>query len=508
MPLKRQAGVCLHLSSLPGDYGIGELGANAHRFIDTLTSMGLGVWQFLPIGPSGYADSPYQSPSAYAGNPLLIDLGALRDQGLVKDYELSSFEALSRDKVDFRELLPLKTQLLMRAAERFETSAPSAQRLARDEFVTANDPAWLHDYALFEVLRAMHQQCTWTDWDEPYAMRDPAALRKLEKIAWMQLENIKSVQFLFFEQWRKLHAYAKERGIRLMGDLPIYVALNSADAWANPELLQLGENRRPICIAGVPPDYFSEEGQRWDNPLYDWERHAADGYQWWVARVRYAANLADFIRLDHFRGLESYWAVPVAAETAREGEWRPGPADALLDALRDAMGTLPIIAEDLGIMTPEVEALRDRHGLAGMKALQFMVTEEGFDPGGIPENCACYTGTHDNDTTVGWFHNGLAGNGQAEEGMSHLQSTVLWHAQGCPETIHQDMIRLAFSTQAALAIATMQDYLGLGSQARMNTPGTTYGNWGWRLQDGQVTPQVREWVQQALSDSGRGGTPA
>ena len=500
---KRQAGVCMHLSSLSGDYGIGELGASAHRFIDTLASTGFGVWQFLPIGPIGYADSPYQSPSTYAGNLLLIDLGTLRDQGFIKDHELSSFETLSRDKVDFRQLVPLKTQLLVHAAERFGTSAPPARWAARDEFVAANDSAWLHDYALFEVLSVMHQQGIWTEWDEPCAVRDPAALKMVEKVSWRQLENIKTIQFLFFEQWRKFRAYANERGIRLMGDLPIYVALNSADAWANPELLQLDENHRPTHIAGVPPDYFSEEGQRWDNPLYDWERHAADGYQWWVARVRHAMTLADLMRLDHFRGLESYWAVPIESETAREGEWRPGPADALLNALRDSMGTLPIIAEDLGVITQGVDALRDRHGLAGMKVLQFLVTEGGFDPGGVSENCVCYTGTHDNDTTVGWFRHALAGKGRDEEGMSHLQSTVLRHVQGRPETIHQDMIRLAFSTRAALAIAPMQDYLGLGSQARMNTPGTTDGNWGWRLQDGQFSPQLCEWVQQMLGDSGR-----
>ena len=496
MPASRQAGIGLHLSSLPGEYGIGELGHHAYRFIDTLASMGLGVWQFLPVGPVGYADSPYQSPSTYAGNPLLIDLEALRDQGFIKDDELSPFRALSRNRVDFPALLPLKLELLTRVGERFEAAASPAQRQARDEFVAAHDPAWLHDYALFEILRGWYRQRSWPEWDEPHAMRDPEALREVERAARTELESIKSVQFLFFEQWRQLREYANEQGVRLMGDLPIYVALDSADTWANPELFQLDESRHPTHIAGVPPDYFSEDGQCWDNPLYDWERHAADGYRWWIARVRHAITLTDLVRLDHFRGLESYWAIPAGAETARDGEWRPGPAGDLLDALRDALGDLPIIAEDLGIITPEVEKLRDQYGLAGMKVLQFMVTQKKFDPALIPENSVCYTGTHDNDTTMGWFQNGL-------EETPQLQSKVLRHTQGNPETIHQDLIRLAFSTAADLAVIPMQDFLGLDSQARMNTPGTVTGNWSWRLRDGEVTPEVCEWIQGALSESAR-----
>ncbi len=496
MRATRRAGICLHLSSLPGEYGIGELGNHAYRFIDTLASMGLGVWQFLPVGPVGYADSPYQSPSTYAGNPLLIDLEALRDQGFVRDHELSPFRALSRERVDFPELLPLKLELLACVGERFEAAASPAQRQARDEFVAVHDPAWLHDHALFEILRNRYRQRPWPEWDEPHAMRDPEALREVERAARTELESLKSVQFLFFEQWRKLREYANEQGVRLMGDLPIYVALNSADTWANPELFQLDESRRPTHIAGVPPDYFSEDGQRWDNPLYEWERHAADGYRWWAARVRHVITLADLVRLDHFRGLESYWAIPAGAETARDGEWRPGPAGDLLDALRGALGDLPIIAEDLGIITPEVEKLRDQYGLAGMKVLQFMVTQKKFDPALIPENSVCYTGTHDNDTTVGWFQNGL-------EETPQLRTNVLRHTQSRPETIHRDLIRLAFSTAADLAVIPMQDFLGLDSQARMNTPGTVTGNWSWRLKDGQVTPEVCEWIQGALSEFAR-----
>ncbi len=498
MQTQRRAGACLHLSSLPGEYGIGELGENARSFVDTLASMGFGVWQFLPLGPVGHADSPYQSPSTYAGNPLLIDLETLRDQGLVDELELSPFRVLPRGRVDFPALIPLKLGLLARAGARFEMAASPQWRQARDEFVAVQGPLWLDDYARFEALKTRYRQRPWTEWDAPHARRDPDALQALEIEARAQLRSIRSVQFLFFQQWRELREYAHARGVRLMGDLPIYVALDSADVWAHPDLFQLDENCRPTGVAGVPPDYFSEDGQRWDNPLYDWDRHAADGYRWWVARVRHAAALADLVRLDHFRGLESYWAIPPDTQTARHGEWRPGPAGRLLDALGDALGELPIIAEDLGIIPPEVGALRDRYGLAGMKVLQFMLTEERFDPEWIPEHSVCYTGTHDNDTTAGWFHNEL---GETPP----LQSHVLRHVQGCPETIHRDLVRFAFSSRARLAVAPVQDLLGLGSQARMNTPGTTGGNWHWRLEPGQLTPELCAWVGQALEDAGRGG---
>jgi len=492
----------MHLTSLPGEFGIGDLGASAYRFVDMLASMGLGVWQFLPTGPTAYADSPYQSSSVYAGNPLLIDLGVLRDAGLVSDAELAAFETLPRDSVDFGALIPLKTQLLARVGERFSDSAPASQRLARDEFVATHDRGWLHDYALFEVLKTLHQQRAWSEWDRGYAKRVPRALRIIEGAAHAHVESVKSIQFLFFEQWQRLKDYAAAKGIRLMGDVPIYVALDSAEAWAHPELLYLGEDGLPVDVAGVPPDYFSADGQRWGNPLYRWDRHADDGYQWWISRIRHASTMADLIRLDHFRGLEAYWAVPATSDTARDGEWRPGPAEGFLDALNHALGDLPLVAEDLGMITPEVEALRDRYRLPGMKVLQFMVSEAEFHPERIPENCVCYTGTHDNDTSSGWFHEGLSGLHAPSEAQ-RVQSNVLRHTMGHAETIHADLIRLAFATNAALAIAPMQDFLGLGSRARLNTPGTTDGNWRWRLQSGQVTPQLCEWVQRALSESGR-----
>lgn len=491
----------MHLTSLPGAYGIGELGASAFGFIDSLAAMGLTVWQFLPTEPVAYGDSPYQSSSIYAGNPLLIDLAALRDEGFVAESELAVFESLPRNIVQYSELIPLKSQLLARVGERFSASATAGKHEARDEFVATHDRHWLHNYALFEVLKSMHQHRAWSEWDYAYAIRDPDALRTVEEAARVQIESVKTIQFLFFEQWGRLKAYAAGCGVRLMGDLPIYVALDSAATWEYPDLFSIGETGLPIEVSGVPPDYFSADGQLWGNPLYRWDRHAADGYRWWISRVRHALTMVDLVRLDHFRGFESYWAIREGADTAREGEWRAGPREDFFDALQDALGDLPIIAEDLGIITPEVDVLRKQYGLPGMKVLQFMVGEEDFDIEQIPENCVCYTGTHDNDTTVGWFRSG-AGNLQAEE-LRSMQATVLRHTRGSAETIAEDLIRLAFSTKARLAVAPMQDYLGLDSSARMNTPGQAENNWRWRLSAEEITPRRCEWVRRMVTESGR-----
>jgi 4-alpha-glucanotransferase len=498
----RQAGVCLHLTSLPGARGIGELGRAAYRFIDGMDTAGLGVWQFLPLAPTGYGDSPYQPLSVYAGNPLLIDLELLEQDGLVTADEIGVLEDLPSGTVDFDRLIPLKSQILARAGERFAKSASSAMRAARDDFVAACDATWLHDYALFEVLRAMHQQRSWLEWDRAFALRDPAAMARLEEAARAQIESIKSIQFLFFEQWSRLRAYAAEKRIRLMGDVPIFVALDSADAWARPELLYLDANGMPTEVAGVPPDYFSADGQLWGNPLYRWEQHEADGFAWWIGRIRHMTELVDLIRVDHFRGFEAYWSVPGGAPTARDGEWHPGPGAALFEAVSAELGELPIIAEDLGVITPAVEALRDRFGFPGMKVLHFLAGEAHFEPDSIPENCVCYTGTHDNDTTVGWFFGG-PGDVRTPEEVERMQANVLEATRGTRQSIHADLTRLAYSTRARLAIAPMQDYLGLGSSARLNTPGTTSDNWRWRLTDEQSTPRLWASVADLVTSTDR-----
>ncbi len=498
----REAGVCLHLTSLPGPHGIGSLGESARRLIAAMSTMGLQVWQFLPVGPTGFADSPYQSKSVFAGNPLLIDLESLRRQGLVTTAEISGLESLPRACVSFERLIPLKSQILARAGERFMHAASPSMRSARNEFVAVHDSVWLHDYALFEVLKSMHQQRAWLEWETGYALRDPRALRTLEIAARVELEAIKSLQFLFFEQWNDLKAHAADRGIRLMGDLPIYVALDSADAWANRELLCLDDAGMPTALAGVPPDYFSADGQLWGNPLYRWERHAADEFAWWVSRLRHLMALVDLVRVDHFRGFEAYWAVPAGAATARDGQWHAGPGSALFDVLSARLGELPIVAEDLGIITPAVEALRDRYGFPGMKVLQFLAGEEDFDPDAIPEDCVCYTGTHDNDTTVGWFEGG-SGDTRTPEEIQRIRANVLRVTGGKPSSIHVDLTRLAFSTRARLAIVPMQDYLGLGSSARLNVPGTTYNNWRWRMTDEQLSLELCTSVAELVASTGR-----
>jgi 4-alpha-glucanotransferase len=494
--------VCLHITSLPGPHGIGELGESAFHFIDTIAAMGLTVWQFLPVGPVTYADSPYQAASTFAGNPLLIDLSSLCEEGLLAAEELGELGALSRDRVDFGAVIPRKTELLYRAAARFETSATAARTAARTEFAAANDEQWLHNYALYQVLREKHERRAWGEWEHAQAMRDPDALLALEASATAEIGHVKTIQFLFFEQWARLKAYAAERGVSLMGDLPIYAALDSADVWERKDLFAFDDDGAPSEVGGVPPDYFSEDGQRWGNPLYRWERHAAEGFGWWIARFRHLMGMFDLIRLDHFRGFDAYWAVPFTADSAREGEWRPGPGAALFEALKESLGELPIIAEDLGHITPEVEALRRQFGFPGMKVLQFMVGEPEFDLAGIPADCVCYTGTHDNDTTVGWFHGGPGDVRTAEE-VQRMQAIVLEHARGSTATIHEDMIRLALSSRAELVIVPMQDFLGLGSESRMNTPGTTEGNWQWRVLAEDLTPALNERIGELVASSGR-----
>ena len=332
--------------------------------------------------------------------------------------------------------------------------------------------------------------------------RERDAIRELESTADIEIANIKVIQFLFHHQWQLLRKYANEHGVRLFGDMPIYIALDSADAWANPEILRIDADGRPDHVAGVPPDYFSEDGQLWGNPLHEWEIHAANGYRWWIARMRASVELSDIVRIDHFRGFESYWSVPAGSETARLGTWEPGPGDAIFDAMHAALGKLPIVAENLGVITPAVEALRDRHNIPGMVVLQFDVTDENFTLPGVPENSVCYTGTHDNDTTVGWFH-GSPGDISSEDEIELTRQAALRLTGGTAATIHTDLIAAAFSTHAQIAIAPMQDYLGLGSDARINTPGTSSNNWRWRLDSSQLTAGVKQQIAAMVTGAGR-----
>ena len=493
----------MHIVSLPSEYGIGDLGRGAYRFVDDLVAMRVSVWQFLPMGPTAYGDSPYQPLSSFAGNELLIDIENLVSLGLLDAIEIGALRELPDDHVDYEALIPAKWSLLRLAASRFETHANAETRAELNRFIAANDASWLHDYACYRCLKTRHDERPWPEWQAGYLHRDPATMQSFVESSAADITQIKVIQFLFFKQWSELRHYANDRRIIMFGDMPIYIALDSADAWAHPDLLQLDDDGQPERVAGVPPDYFSDDGQLWGNPLYDWSYHKSTGYLWWTNRLRAALLIADTVRIDHFRGFEAFWSIPASAETARDGYWEPGPGDSLFEALRDSLKSLPIVAEDLGVITPEVDQLRDKYDLPGMRVLQFDVCDPDFELSRIGINTVCYTGTHDNDTTRGWFNGGSDNDGRDAAEIEQAQQAALNIVGGCPESVHTNFIKAAFSTAAYIAIAPMQDYLGLGSQARLNTPGIAGGNWRWRLQKEQLTPDFCDNVASMVSDSRR-----
>ena len=495
----------MHITSLPGPYGIGEIGAHARAFIDRMREMRLSVWQFLPTGPTAYGDSPYQALSTFAGNEMLIDIGNLVELGFLEENEVSTLTTLPREFVDYGTLIPLKNRLLNLAAERFEASASDELRTVYAAFLEKNDERWLHDYAVYRILKDRNDQRPWPEWPPEYAHRDPHAMRELEESAAAQIELIKIVQCLFRYQWQGLRSYANENGIRLFGDLPIYIALDSADAWANRDMLQVDKEGHPGHVAGVPPDYFSEDGQLWGNPLYAWEYHEQTGYAWWIDRLRATLDLVDLVRIDHFRGFEAYWSVPANSDTARTGAWVTGPGDAVFEAMHKTFGKLPIVAENLGVITPDVEALRERHEMPGMHVLQFDVSDDDVDIGDFETNSVTYTGTHDNDTTRGWFH-GSPGDIRTQDEILRTRQQALDKTGGTPETIHLDLIRTAFATNSKIAIAPMQDFLGLGSEARINVPGTSANNWRWRVLGTQLSDALCADVAAMVEAAGRAPT--
>jgi 4-alpha-glucanotransferase len=502
LQMGRRAGVGLHISSLPCPHGIGDVGDCAYHFLDQLVEMGIGVWQFLPTGPTAYGDSPYQPLSAFAGNAMLVGMEPLVRVGLLSESDIEPLKSLPRDYVDYGRVIPMKRALLKKAAHSLGNRQGNGLTAEYEDFLHQHGELWLEDYALFRVLKTLHGERAWPEWDSAYVHRRPAALAKIRNAHRDAIENTRTTQFLFWHQWQQFNAAARNKGICLFGDMPIYIALDSADAWSHPELLVIDQDGQPLNVAGVPPDYFSEDGQLWGNPLYDWDYHRSSGFAWWIQRMQHAASLSQLVRVDHFRGFESYWSVPNGSKTARSGAWLPGPGDALFEAMKEALGKLPIVAEDLGVITPEVDALRLNHGIPGMFVLQFEVGEPDFDPDKVEENCVCYTGTHDNDTTVGWFL-GTGADTRTKKEVRANQESALAVTGGTPETIHLDMIRLAFSSRAVLAVAPMQDYLGLGSEARLNIPGTTGNNWRWRLDADSVTPEFIAKVQEMVTAADR-----
>lgn len=498
-PKERHAGVCLHITSLPGNYGIGEISESAFSFIDFIADTGLRAWQFLPTGPTGFGNSPYQSFSTFAGNEMLIDIGALVRTGMLANRETASLEILPHTRVAFDRLIPRKEKLLKMAASRFIQRATSDLKAEYEQFLQMHDEPWLHDYALFRVLKSKHGEKEWLRWPARYRHRDEATLRKIVRTDREALEQVKVIQFLFDHQWKRLQRHAREKGVLLFGDMPIYVAMDSADAWASPELLQLDAKGRPKLVAGVPPDYFSRNGQLWGNPVYDWPAHAATKYSWWLQRFDHYSQLLDVVRIDHFRGFESFYAIARGAKTARKGQWYEGPGDAFFRALDKSKTDISVVAEDLGVITPAVNALRRRHRIPGMKVLQFEVLRECFDITEIEADCVCYTGTHDNDTTVGWYKSNPGG----KEENSLRRKIIREACGGRASTIHRDMIRLAFDSAAQLAIAPLQDFAGLGTTARLNTPGTAAQNWRWRLRPDRLNSGLADIVARLVDDSGR-----
>lgn len=482
MELSRGCGVLLHPTSLPGRYGQGELGREAYRFIDFLQKSGQGLWQVLPLNPTGYGNSPYQPFSAFAGNPMLISTDRLVEEGLLTRDELQFIPNFSRYKIQFGEVKRFKDKLLRKAFSRFR-GLP--KNLVYDTFVQENE-IWLDNYALFMSLKKQFGDRSWNRWEEDISSRDPAALERYRKLLAEEIEYHKFLQFKFTSQWLDLKNYAHQRGIRIIGDLPIFVAHDSSDVWGNPDLFSLDSRGDPLKVAGVPPDYFSPTGQLWGNPIYSWERMAKDGYSWWRERFKQLFKFVDLVRVDHFRGFEAYWEIPAGERTAVKGKWRKGPGDKLFAVLERYLGRLPVIAEDLGIITPEVVELRTRFGYPGMKVLQF-VLEAMDDPAKLEKNTVLYTGTHDNDTLLGWYKGKVLPNSQLrlwlerKLGLNELsgENEVCW-----------TLIELAYQTRANTVIVPLQDLLALDSWARMNYPGTAEGNWEWRFLEEQLTEKI------------------
>lgn len=474
----RRAGMLLHLTSLPGaDAGAGCLGQAAFRFVDQLAASGVTVWQVLPLGATHSDGSPYQCLSSHAGSPSLIDLATLRNQGWLAEGGTS----------------------LEGAWQRFVQVA-NAHDLADFARFVAEESNWLDDYALFVALREQQGKQAWFDWPQALRERELNAMQQAGEQLHERLQQLRFEQFVFFRQWHALREYAAARDVLLFGDMPIYVAHDSAEVWAQPELFSVDALGHAEAVAGVPPDYFSATGQRWGNPLYRWERHEADGFAWWKSRFATHLKLFDLIRIDHFRGLESYWSIPADCPTAMEGEWISAPGDALLSALRETFGSLPVVAEDLGIITEEVTALRQKHGLPGMRILQFAFDGSADNPY-LPHNhtpdSVVYTGTHDNDTSLGWWQS------LDEVAREHVLEYLEGSSEPMPKSMPWRLMCVALESVAQLAVIPMQDLLELGSEARMNTPGTTVGNWAWRYDEAQYTDVLTQHLRQAVVRYGR-----
>jgi 4-alpha-glucanotransferase len=485
MLAERSAGILLHPTSLPSPGGIGDLGPEAYAFADFLAGARQGLWQILPLSPPGLNNSPYSAISAFAGNPLLISLERLAERGWIAPDRVAKITGgapKAGARIDFEEVKASKLPLLREAAQTFLEKNDSGR--SRYEDFKRNCAWWLEDFVLFEVMRRVHSGVPWSSWPRELARREPEGLHRFGVEHQRELEVERAIQFAFFEQWRALRSYCAQRGIRIVGDVAIFVNYDSADVWRYPNLFYLNENLLPTVVSGVPPDAFSATGQRWGNPLYRWEASRQQGYEWWAHRMAWALESCDILRLDHFRGFESYWEIPAVEPTAIHGSWKKGPGDEFFHSLRELLGDLPFIAEDLGMITPEVNALRERMAIPGMKVLQFAFDNPGahiYLPHNFAPNCVVYTGTHDNDTTLGWWQSGAT---------PQEQASAKAYLGAAPGDVPWSFIRAAYGSVARMAIVPLQDVLGLGSEARMNIPSQLEGNWGWRFRAGVLQPDL------------------
>ena len=487
----RTSGVLLHISSLPSDYGIGTMGTEAYKFVDFLKTARQSMWQILPVGPTSYGDSPYQSFSTNAGNPYFIDLNLLYDEGLLKKNEYSSINWGSDSRrVDYEAIYNNRFKVLRKAFDRFKTG----DMTAFNAFIQENEN-WISNYALFMSIKDANNGISWLEWDESLRKRDSHALWEFKSSHEDDVLFWEFLQFKFFEQWNALKQYANDAGISIVGDIPIYVALDSAEVWVYPDLFELDENLIPTAVAGCPPDAFSPTGQLWGNPLYNWQRHKEFGYNWWINRIRSATSLYDIVRIDHFRGFEGYYAIPYGHETAEHGEWRKGPGMDLFNAVSQKLGSLPIIAEDLGFLTEDVHKLLKDSGFPGMKVLEFAFDpreESNYLPHTYTKNSVVYVGTHDNNTTLGWIDELDKPTLDFCKKYLDTDSDILWR-----------MIKTAMSSVSDTAVIQMQDYLELGSEARMNIPSTLGGNWQWRMTKRDTTKKLAEKIADITRTYGR-----
>ncbi len=495
--LKRVSGILVHPTSFPSPYGIGDMGPGAYDFIDFLEESGQHLWQVLPLGPTGFGDSPYQGFSAFAGQPLIISPDKLMEQKLLTEDDIADMPKWDPEKVDYGPAIEFKTGLLKKAWAAF-SHTPDKTLLEEFEAFCKEESDWLDDYALFMACKDYHEGRCWLEWEKDIRMPSEKTKKAWREKLAEGINYYSFVQFIFQKQWTELRDYAHEKEIKIIGDIPIFVALDSADVWGNKKLFQLDTKGYPTNVAGVPPDYFSETGQLWGNPLYAWDYHAQTGYKWWIARVKRQLTLTDYLRIDHFRGFEAYWSVPADEETAINGKWVKGPCEDLFKAIEKELGeNLPIWAEDLGIITPEVEKLRDSLGFPGMKVLQFGfgdMNDENYVPFYYTTtNCICYTGTHDNDTTMGWY----------AEQPEIIRDRVRRFGNTDGNMVSCDFIRFCMGSIAKYAIFPIQDLFVMGSDARMNTPGVATANWAFRYRAEELTEGRKEWLKKTTELFGR-----